>query len=279
LNVFACEPEWAALAQELGGDRVAVFNATTAQQDPHYIEARPSLIARVRRADLVVCTGAELEIGWIPVLLRQGGNARVQPGQPGYFEAAATVERLDIPQSVDRSMGDVHPAGNPHVATDPRRIAVIASALAERLAALDPANAAHYRARQDDFAGRWREAIARWEARAAPLKGARVVAHHRNWAYLYDWLGMVPAGYLEPKPGIPPSAAHLAGLKAELGRVPARMVIRTPYQDPRAAEWLAEHAGLPVVVLPYTVGGTPEAKDLFGLFDDTVQRLLAAFRQ
>ena len=278
VNVFACEPEWAALVTELAGDRAAVSTATTARQDPHRIDARPSLIARVRRADLVVCTGAELEAGWLPVLLRQAGNARVQPGRPGYVEAAAVVERLDVPASLDRSLGDVHAAGNPHVHTDPRRIATVARHLAQRLAEIDPAHAARYRERHADFARRWQEAIARWEVRAAPLRGVRVVAHHRDWVYLYDWLGLEPAGYLEARPGIPPSAAHLAGLKAELARRPARMVLRTPYQDPRASAWLAGQAKLRAVELPYTVGGSPDARDLYSLFEATLERLLDALR-
>jgi zinc/manganese transport system substrate-binding protein len=278
MKVFACEPEWAALAEELGGKHVSVFSATTAMQDPHRVEARPSLIARLRQADIAVCTGAELEIGWLPMLLRQAGNARVQPGQPGYFETAAQVERLEIPQSVDRALGDIHASGNPHVHTDPRRIARIADALAARLAQLDPANAATYRARHEAFARRWQQAQRDWAARAAPLRGVRVVAHHRDWVYLADWLGLQVVATLEAKPGIPATAAHLAALKEELARTPARFVVRTPYQDPRPAEWLARETGLRVVVLPYTVAGTPAAKDLFALFDDTLTRLLEAIR-
>jgi zinc/manganese transport system substrate-binding protein len=276
LRIFACEPEWAALAQELGGDKVSVFSATTALQDPHHIEARPSLIAKLRQADLAVCTGAELEVGWMPMLQRQAGNAAVQPGQRGYFEAAAQVERLEIPAQLDRSLGDVHAGGNPHVHTDPRRIATIAVQLAERLAQIDTTNANFYRARHEAFAMRWRSAMQEWQARAAPLKGMRVVAHHRDWIYLYDWLGLIHAGALEPKPGLPPTAAHLAALKQALARQPARAVIRAPHQDARASEWLARETGVRAVLLPYTVGGTPAAKNLFSLFDDTIARLLEA---
>jgi zinc/manganese transport system substrate-binding protein len=276
LKVFACEPEWAALIQELGGDKVSVSSATTAAQDPHHIEARPSLIAKLRQADLAVCTGAELEVGWMPMLQRQAGNAKVQPGQLGYFEAASAVDRLDVPTVLDRSLGDIHAGGNPHVHTDPRRIGVIADKLAERLAAVDPGNAPHYAQRHRAFAQRWQQAIKEWSARAAPLKGMRVVSHHRDWIYLYDWLGLQDAGRLEPKPGIPPTASHLADLKQALARQPARAVIRTPYQDPRPSEWIAREANLKKIVLPYTVGGTPAAKDLFTLFDDTISRLLEA---
>lgn len=276
INVFACEPEWAALTKELAGDNANITTATTAHQDPHHIQARPSLIARVRRADLLVCSGADLEIGWLPMLLRQAGNATVQPGKPGYFEAAMQVERLEIPASVDRSMGDVHAAGNPHVQTDPRRIATIATALTTRLKKLDPANAANYDARGADFAKRWQAAMERWDEMAAPLRGVQVVVQHKGWAYLFEWLGIEVAGELEPKPGIPPTAAHLAELKAQLATRPARMVIYAAYQDSRPAHWLSRQAGLPVVELPYTVGGSERAVDLFSLFDDTLQKLLEA---
>jgi zinc/manganese transport system substrate-binding protein len=276
LRVFACEPEWAALAQELGGSLVQASSATTAQQDPHQIQARPSLIARVRNADLVVCTGAELEAGWLPLLLQQSGNARVQPGQPGYFAAADQVRKLEIPAQVDRSQGDVHAAGNPHVQTDPRNIAVIATALASRLQQLDAANAAQYTQRAAAFQQKWQQAMARWSSRAAPLRGLPVVSQHKGYVYLYDWLGLKEVAVLEPKPGVEPSVTHLQGVLAALKATPARMVISSAYLDQRPAQWLAGNAGIPVVRLPFTVGGSEAAKDLFGLFDDTVERLLAA---
>jgi len=276
VNVFACEPEWAALVAELGGEQVSVYAATTARQDPHHIEARPSLIAKLRRADMLVCTGAELEAGWLPVLLRQSGNSRVQPGRPGHFMAAEQVERLEVPAVADRALGDLHMDGNPHVHTDPRRLLRIAEALGERLAAVDGANGDHYRARLAEFRARWQQAMAQWQRTAAPLRGVHVVSHHQDWVYLYDWLGLVEAARLEPKPGIPPSAAHLSSLTATLKDQPAGMVLRTPFQDARPAEWLATRTGMQVVVLPYTVGGSAAAGDLFALFDETVARLLEA---
>ncbi len=276
LQVFACEPEWAALAQQLGGEDVEVYTATTAFQDPHRIEARPSLIAQTRQADLMVCSGAELEIGWLPLLLRQSGNGRIQIGQPGYFEAAAQVERLEIPERVDRSMGDIHPSGNPHVHLDPRRLLTIAEELTDRMQALDPEQADEYRARLEGFKSQWIQAIAHWEARAAPLEGVPVVVHHRTWAYLFDWLGLETAGELEPKPGIPPTAAHLAELQSRLEEQPAAMVIRSAYESEQASQWLSENAGIPAVMLPYTVGGSEAADDLYGLFADTIDRLLNA---
>jgi len=273
LSVFACEPEWGALARELGGDRVSVYEATTALQDPHRIEARPSLIARVRGADLVVCTGAELELGWLPVLLRESGNAKLQPGRPGYFEAAGFVTLLERPARVDRSEGDIHAAGNPHIQGDPRNISAVAAALAQRLAEVDPSNAAFYQGRGREFEVRWSAALKRWEARAAPLRGVPVVLQHSD-PYLTGWLGLKEVGILEPRPGMEPTTSHLASLAANLERQPAKMVLRPAYQPERASRWISERARIPVVVLPFTVGGSDQAKDLFALYDDTLERLL-----
>jgi zinc/manganese transport system substrate-binding protein len=276
LRVLACEPEWGALVLELGGPLVDVAVATTALQDPHQIQARPSLIARARNADLVVCTGAELEVGWLPVLLQQSGNAKIQPGQPANFAAADFVRKIEVPTQLDRSLGDVHAAGNPHIQTDPRNIALVATALGARLQQLDAANAAAYRDRTKDFEQRWQQAIVRWSATAAPLKGMTVASQHKAFGYLYDWLGLNEVAVLEPKPGVEPSVSHLQEVLASLKARPVKMVILAAYQDPRPSNWLQQNAGIAVVKLPFTVGGSDRAKaDLFGLFDDTIDRLLA----
>lgn len=274
LTVFACEPEWGALAHELGGDKVTVFTATNALQDVHHIEAKPSLVAQLRKADLVVCTGAELEIGWLPVLLRQSTNNNVQPGKPGYFEATRFVTMLEIPGRLDRADGDVHPGGNPHIQTDPRNIAKVADGLAKRLAELDSSNATVYQTRYKDFAMRWQDAIKRWEAQAAPLKGVPIVVQHKGFPYLEAWLGLKQVAALEPKPGVEPTGTHLTEVLTQLQQQPVKMVIRAAYNSERPAQWLSEKANIPAVVLPYTVGGSDHAKDLFSLFDETVQRLL-----
>ena len=276
LNVFACEPEWGALAREIGGDKASVYVASTALQDPHRIEARPSLIARARSADLAICTGAELEVGWMPLVQTQSGNAKIQAGQPGYFEAASVVPLLEKPARVDRSMGDVHAAGNPHIHLDPRNIARVAQALGERMAALDPSSKADYEARTRNFLERWREATARWEKLAAPLKGMPLVVYHKNMTYMIQWLGMREVANLEPKPGLPPSTGHLTDLLARLQREPAKAIVRSAYNDSRPGDWLAERAKIPSIAIAFTVGGTPQAKDLFSLYDDTLERLLAA---
>ena len=278
VKVFACEPEWGALVKELAGDKASVYVATTALQDPHQIQARPSLVASARAANLVVCTGAELEVGWLPLLLRQAGNAQVQPGQPGYFEAAAYVQKLEVPTRLDRADGDVHAAGNPHIQTDPRNIAAVGVALARRLTEIDPSNAATYQSRQAEFAKRWAAATVRWEKEAAPLRGSRVVVQHKAFPYLERWLGLEQVASLEPKPGVEPSSGHLSAVLAQVQQTPVQMILRAAYNDGRPSEWLAERAHVPVVVLPNTVGGSERAGDLFGLFDDTVQSMLKALR-
>ena len=276
LNIFACEPEWGALAQELGGDKVAVFAATNALQDVHHIEAKPSLVAQLRKADLLVCTGSELEIGWLPVLLRQAGNEKVLAGKPANFEAAHYVRMLEVPTRLDRADGDVHPGGNPHIQTDPRNIGKVAEALAQRLAEVDSANATFYQGRYKDFDQRWQNAIKRWQAEAAPLKGVAIVVQHKGFPYLEDWLGLKEVATLEPKPGVEPTSAHLVEVLAQLQHQPAKMVIRAAYNSDRPSQWLSERAKIPAVALPFTVGGSERAKDLFSLFDDTIQRLLEA---
>lgn len=278
IKMFACEPEWASLTKELAGDLSSVYVATNALQDPHQVQARPSLIAAVRNTDLVVCTGAELEVGWLPVLLRQSGNANVQEGQKGYFEAAHAVKLLEVPGRLDRSDGDVHAQGNPHINTSPETFTAVAPVLAKRLAELDPANATSYAKNLADFQMRWRAANQRWLQAAAPLKGMRVVVQHKGFPYLEHWLGLEEAMTLEPKPGVEPSSAYLSSLLTQLQQRPAKLIIRAAYSDGRGSQWLSDKTKMPVAVLPFTVGGSDKAKDLFGLFDDTIEQLLKGAR-
>ncbi len=277
INVFACEPEWAALAEELGGKRVQVFSATHAGQNPHYIRARPSLISRARNADLFVCSGGGLELGWLPLLL-QKARTNVQPGAVGYVMASEYVPVIEKPVLVDRSMGDVHPEGNPHVHLNPHNVLLIAKELANRMKAIDATNADFFQNRMADFEVRWRQAIMRWEQEAKHLKGSSVVVHHKAFSYLNNWLGLNQIASLEPKPGIPPSARHLEGLLQELRSDVADIIIRTPYEPDDASEWLSEKTGTPALVLPYTVGGDAEARDLFTLFDRSLALLKGAVR-
>jgi zinc/manganese transport system substrate-binding protein len=278
VRILATTADWGALSKELGGDKVDVYTATNALQDVHRVDAKPSLIARARNASLVVANGADLEAGWLPVLLQESGNPKVRPGTPGYFEAAAQVRLIEVPSAVDRAMGDIHPQGNPHVQLDPRNVAVIAKALTARLAAIDAANAAYYEGRDSDFQAKWRAAIARWEAEAAPLKAVPVVVMHKDQSYLCHWLGLKQLAAIEPKPGVPPNAGYLAQLVTTLASTPPRMILRNAYNDPKAANWLSERVHAPVVTLPFSVGGTPGASDLYGLFDDSIKQLLAVLK-
>ena len=273
LNVFVCEPEWGSLVQELAGDTAETTVATTAFQDPHRLQARPSLIAAVRQADLIVCTGADLEIGWLPLLLRRAGNARIQAGNPGYFLAADFVRRIEIPASIDRAQGDVHPQGNPHIHLSPRNIERVADALADRLRQVDPANSAHYQSRLDDFLRRWSEATEQWEDRILQFEGLRLASHTRSFSYLAAWLDLDIVATLEPKPGIPASGAQLAALLQQLTPNPPAGVIRTPYENEKPSGWLSERLGIAEIVLPFTIGGSSESVDLFSLYDETIRTL------
>ncbi len=275
VRIFACEPEWAALAEEIGGDKVKAFSATHAKQDPHYIRARPSLIAKARRADLVLCTGASLEIGWLPLLL-QRARADVQAGTAGHLMAAQIVPVLEKPIAVDRSMGDVHPEGNPHVHLNPHNIALVANELTARLGLVDAPNAAFYRQRLASFTTRWQRAIGKWERDAARLKGKPVVVHHRSFSYLLDWLEMEQVASLEPRPGLPPTTSHLEGLLQQLKAKPASVIVRTPYEADDASTWVSEKTNTPAIILPYTIGGDAESGDLFALFDRSVTLLKRA---
>lgn len=276
LSIFACEPEWAALSEELGGDLINAYSATHGLQDPHFIQARPSLIAKARNSDLLVCTGAELEIGWLPLLQRKSANPAIQDHAPGHFLATDYVTLKDIPVTLDRSAGDIHAAGNPHIQTDPRLILTVASKLSERMQMLDPQHQTTYQQRLVDFQHRWRAAITRWEQQAKPLIGLPIVVQHDNWRYLTDWLQLDKIAVLETKPGVPPTVNDLNRVIKQLAQQPAKAVVHAAYQPAKASDWLVDKTGLPKVTLPFTIDGDKEATDLFSLFDTTIQRLLDA---
>jgi zinc/manganese transport system substrate-binding protein len=276
LNIFACEPEWAALAKELAPD-ADIYSATTAYQDPHMVQARPSLIAKLRRADMFICSGVELEIGWLPALQMKANNSRVGNGRPGAFYAAEQVTRLDMQVDVDRTMGDVHAAGNPHVHLDPHRLLSIAEALAQRLAELDSVNRELYFQRLGKFKERWQAATVEWEQQAAILQGRQVVAYHTTYRYLFEWLGIKQIADLEPKPGLPPSSGHLATLLQKIKGQALLGIIYASYQDPKAAEWLSSKLAAPVIPLAYSVGAD-DTEDLFALYQRIIEQLLAAGR-
>lgn len=283
--ILACEPEWAALAEEIGGNLVSVTSATHAKQDPHHIEARPSLIAAARKADLVIGTGAELEDGWLPMVLQKANQAKIFKGQLGYLMFADFVSlkkhhEYDLSATrIDRSMGDIHASGNPHIQLDARVYLTASKVLAKRLEQIDPDKAEFYQKNYHAFTQKWEAKIAHWEKIAEPLKGKKIIVYHDNWVYLNDWLGLVQITTLEPKPGIPPSAAYLKSVLSKTQQVEVKGILRTPYEPQDAAKWLNQKTGIPIIELPFTVGGNSQAKDLAGLFDDTIQQLLSRLKK
>ena len=247
IRIFACEPEWAALARALGGEQLNIYTATTNQQDPHHIQARPSLIAKARRADLLICTGAELEIGWLPLLLRKSGNSRIQVGQFGHFMATDYVTLLDKPTQLNRSQGDVHSSGNPHIHLDPERMLQVAESLTKTLIQIDPANQLIYQTKLKGFSQKWQAMMNQWDKQI--FKNKSIVVYHNSWIYLQQWLSLNQVATLEPKPGIPPTSSHLRRLLFALQQSSAQMIIYASYQDDKAAKWLARKTGIPIVAL------------------------------
>lgn len=274
VNVFACAPEWGALAQEIGGERVNVYTASNANQDIHHMRAKPSLLAAMRKADLVICSGASLEIGWLPILLNKAASNQVQEGAVGSIMASDYVSLLDVMhEKADRSMGHVHPEGNPHVHLDPRNILLISKVIKERLSEIDESNSNYYQTLQGSFDKDWRQAIAQWEAQAGDLKGQKVVVYHKSWTYLLSWLGIETVASLEPKPGVPPNAAHLEKVLKNIQEENIRGILITPFESEKGAQWLSKKSDIPIIKLPFTVGGNNQSTDLQSMFDDTLTRL------
>jgi zinc/manganese transport system substrate-binding protein len=278
-SIFACAPEWAALARVIAPD-AQIFSATHARQDPHDIEARPALISALRRADLAICTGAGLEAGWFPMLQNRAGNARVMPGAPGMLIAADGLPLLDdAHHHPARDKGHVHAAGNPHFQLDPRLLARVANRITERLAAIDPTGAADYQARLARWLAEWNKRIEGWQVAAKPLFGEALIAEHSSFAYLFRWLELYQAADLEPVPGVPPTLSHLQGLLQRARDDPPMAVAQTLYQDPQSGRWLAEKLSVPLLTLPSTVTSDGNTRSLEGLFDHLVRSLLAAREQ
>jgi zinc/manganese transport system substrate-binding protein len=254
VSVFACEPEWAALTRELGGTDVNIYTATNNRQDPHHIQARPSLIAKARRADLLVCTGAELEAGWLPLLLRKSGNSKIQRGKIGHFMATDHVRLLGKPKHLDRRYGDIHAAGNPHIQLDPRRMLQVATQLSQTFINIDPGNRARYQNNLRVFNSSWQKKMRYWKKIAKPLHGKSVVVHHDSWLYLQQWLGMTQRGTLEPIPGIPPTSAHLSTLLNKVKKQRIHKIIYASSQSSKAAQWLSSKTGTPTVRIDISPG-------------------------
>ena len=275
LNIFTCEPEWAALAEILA-PRANIFSATKAKQDPHQIQARPGLISQLHKADLAVCSGAELEAGWLPALQLKASNRKILTDQPGLFFAADQVETIDKVKHANPLMGDVHPGGNPHLHLDPYRLLEIANRLAKRMGEINPEDKAQYQTSFDHFAKHWEQKIKEWESKTESLKGMQVIAYHTNFNYFFKWLGINMIGDLEPKPGLPPTSKHLTELLDKTRKNKIEAIIYAPYQNGRGAKWLSDKSNITMIQLPFTVDDdSAETSSLEGLFDTLINDVLA----
>ncbi len=279
LKVVATTEDLAALAREVGGDKISVDSIAKGYQDPHFVEAKPSFILKLHSADLLVVVGRELEIGWLPPLLQQSRNERIQVGSRGYLDASLNVKILDIPQGqITRAMGDVHPLGNPHYWLDPGNGRRIAQAIQTKLTELQPADGAYFGQRFADFDKRLAEAEKGWDAAMAPFKGTKVVTYHRSWPNFVERFGLDVIGYVEPKPGIPPSPQHTIDLIGEMKKVKATIILVEPYFDLKTPQSVARETGGKVVVLAPSVGGVKEAADYIQLFNYNVGLIVSALK-
>jgi zinc/manganese transport system substrate-binding protein len=279
LNVVTTTSDLASIVSEVGGDKIAVESLARGYQDPHFVEAKPSFVLKLNKADLLVVVGRDLEIGWLPALINQARNARIQPGADGYFDASLTVKILDLPTGqLTRAMGDVHPLGNPHYWLDPENGRAIAKAVQAKLSQKDPANAPYYAQRAADFDRRLSEAQQRWKSMMAPYKGIKVVTYHRSWANFADAFGIDVIGYVEPKPGIPPTPQHTLDVIQAMRAQGIKLIIVEPYFDSKTPNSIASQTGGNVLVLPPSVGGVPAASDYLKLFDTNISLLVGAIK-
>jgi zinc/manganese transport system substrate-binding protein len=280
LNVVTTTEDLASIAREVGGDRIDVEAIARGYQDPHFVEAKPSFILRLQRADLLVVVGRDLEIGWLPPLIQQSRNSKIQAGANGYLDASLRARILDIPQGqITRAMGDVHPLGNPHYWLDPENGKVIARAIFEKLAQLRSADRAFFEQRLNDFNGRVDAAEKRWLTAMAPYKGLKVATYHRSFTNFADRFGLEVMGYVEPRPGIPPSPQHTLDLINEMKQQSVKLVLVEPYFDLRTPNSVGRGTGAEVLVMPPSVGGVKEVTDYFKLFDYNVNLLITALRK
>ena len=277
LRVMTTTEDLASLAREVGGDHVTVESMAKGYQDPHFVEAKPSFILKLNRAELLIVVGRDLEIGWLPPLIQQSRNPKIQPGGAGHLDASEGARVLDMPTGqVTRAMGDVHPQGNPHYWLDPANGRRIAKAIERKLAALRPADASYFAARYTDFDRRLAAAEKRWDAAMAPFKGTKVVTYHRSWSNLVDRFGLDVIGFVEPRPGVPPSPAHTFALMQEMKRAGVKVLLVEPYFDLKTPTSIARETGAKVVVLPPSTGGVPQAGSYLELFDHIVGLLAGA---
>ncbi len=279
LNVVATTEDLASIAQDIGGDRISIDSIAKGYQDPHFVEAKPSFILKLQRADLLIVVGRELEIGWLPPLIQQSRNAKIQAGGSGYLDASSQVKILEIPQGdITRAMGDVHPLGNPHYWLDPENGRGIARTIAAKLSQLRPADKAYFDQRLADFSTRLTAAQTRWLATMAPYKGLKVATYHRSFPNFTDRFALEVVGYVEPRPGIPPSPSHTLELIQEMKRLNVKIILVEPYFDLKTPNAIARDTGASVVVLAPSVGGVKDATNYFALFDYDIATLVAAIK-
>jgi zinc/manganese transport system substrate-binding protein len=275
VRVVGTLPDFAAIATELGGTRVEAESIIQGTEDPHFVDPKPSHILRVNRADLLICIGLGLESGWLPVLLTQARNGKVQVGATGYLDASQFVQAKEVPAKADRAMGDVHGGGNPHYYLSPPEMLKVSQAIYGKLVQLDPGGRAEYDKRWQAYSKRYREKMAAWKAALAPLSGSKVVEYHKSWIYLLDWIGFVSVGALEPKPGIPPSPSHVTQLLMRVKTQRVRFVLREGYHKDSLSEVFARKAGARLVDLPVMVGAERGIRTLWDKWDRVVQLLTA----
>jgi ABC-type Zn uptake system ZnuABC Zn-binding protein ZnuA len=279
LKVVCTTEDLASLAREIGGDKITVSALAKGYQDPHFVDPKPSFILEVNRADLLVVVGRELEIGWLPPLMNSARNAKIMPGGSGYLDASLAVKILELPSGqITRAMGDVHPQGNPHYWLDPGNGRHMALAIKNRLAQLDPANKATFEARYADFDKRLAAAEKRWDAAMAPYKGVKIVTYHRSWPNFMERFGLNVMGYVEPKPGIPPSPAHTIELIGEMKAQGVKLIVMEPYFDAKTPQAIANQVGGKVLTLAPSVGGDKAATDYIQLFEFNVNTMVAALK-
>jgi len=280
LNVVAATEDLADLTRQVGGDKVKVESIARGYQDPHFVEAKPSFILKLAKADLLVVVGRELEIGWLPPLITQSRNAKIQVGAEGYLDASLTARILEIPTGqITRAMGDVHPLGNPHYWLDPGNGRRVAQAIVEKLARMSPGDAAYFQARYAEFDKRLAEAEKRWDAMIAPYKGLKIVTYHRSWPNFAERFGLEVVGYVEPRPGIPPSPSHTLDLIAEMKRQNVKILLVEPYFDLKTPQSIARETGAKVLVMSPSVGGEKPITDYLALFDYDLKLLVAAIQE
>jgi len=280
VSVVTTTEDLAALTREVGGDKVAVDFMGHGYQDPHFVEAKPSFILKLSKADLLIAVGCELESGWLPALVQQSRNARIQPGADGYLDASLSARILEIPTGqVTRAMGDVHPLGNPHYWLDPGNGRRIAQAIQQKLAAMRPADAGYFQTRFADFDKRLGEAEKRWDSAMAPYKGLKIVTYHRSWPNFTERFGLDVIGYVEPKPGIPPSPTHTVELIQDMRRQNVKILLVEPYFDLKTPNSIGRETGAKVLVMSPSVGGEKEVTDYIGLFDHDIKLLVTAIKE